>query len=94
MLSGVSLDGRLHALHRPLRAAGGVQCELDWLKDVSVVAFVHVVAVLGRQLEEQLAHGQGAQSVGLRLGYSQQEGGGQQAAAVRVELIVGNELDK
>ncbi len=38
VLCGVSLDGRLHALHRPLRAAGGVQGELDGLEDVSVVA--------------------------------------------------------
>ena len=94
VLSGVSLNGRLHTLHRPLRAAGGVQGELDGLEHVGMVAFVHVVAELGRQLEEELPHGQGAQGVRARLGDAQQEGGGQQAAAVGVELVVGNELDE
>ena len=42
---------------------------------MSVVALVHVVAVFGRQLEEELAHGQGAQDVRARLGNAQQEGG-------------------
>ncbi len=66
MLSGVSLNGCLHALHRPLRAAERVQGELDGLEDVGVVALIHVVAVLGRQLEEELPHGQGAQGVRAR----------------------------
>ena len=94
VLGGVSLDGGLHALHRPLRAAGGVERELDGLKDVGVLALVHVVTVLGRQLEEELPHSQGTQAVRARLGDAQEERGGEQAAAVSVELVVGDELDE
>ncbi len=94
MLSRVSLDGRLHTLHRPLRAAGGVQCELEIGSKMSVWLPLSMLwQYLAASLRKSSPMTRG-QSIGLRLGYSQQEEGGQQTAVVQVKLIVGNELDK
>ena len=73
VLGGVGLDGRLHARHRPLRATRGVERELDGFKDLGVVALVQVVAVLVRQLEEELPHGQGAQALPITAGEEEGE---------------------
>jgi hypothetical protein len=67
VLSGVSLNGCLHALHRPLRAAGRVQGELDGLEDVGVVPLSMLWQCLAANLRKNspMARGRRGSEPGL-----------------------------